>query len=99
MNRSGAEHMSQDKSKMEYLLVTDGVKARGLNPLSVAVQAHVTQHHDGAEQQGCRVRQVLPCDIRSSSMDLTGKFHTQHSMTMNIHLIQYKTRTRRGIKS
>lgn len=61
---------------IEYLFVANGVKACSLNPLSMAVQAHVTQHHNCTEQQGCRVGEILPCNIWCSSMDLTRQFNT-----------------------
>lgn len=58
--------------KLDYLFVSNGVKTRSLDFVGVAVQSYVSQQHDGAEQQGCRVRQVSSCDVWGRSMNLAG---------------------------
>lgn len=39
--------------------------------MSVTVQSHVAQHHDGAQQQGGGVGQIFACNIRGGSVYLS----------------------------
>lgn len=54
----------------KHLLVSDSVEAGGLDLSGVAVQSHVPQHHDGAEEEGGGVRQVHARDVGGRSMHL-----------------------------
>ena len=65
---------------LNYLLVSNGVKAGSFNILGVAMQAHVPQHHDRTEQQGGGVGHVFSCYIRGSSMNLTEEINHNQSL-------------------
>ena len=66
-----------------HLLISDGVKAGGLNLLAVLMKPHVAQHHDCAEQQCSRVGHVQACYVRSSTVDL-GKGKQNQSADISI---------------
>lgn len=55
---------------LSHLLVSDGVEAGRLDLVAVVMETHVTQHHDGAEQQGGGVRHVQAGDVRGGAMNL-----------------------------
>lgn len=52
------------------LFVFDGVEAGRLDLVAVSVEPHVTQHHDGAQQQSSGVRHVHPSNVRGSAVNL-----------------------------
>jgi len=51
------------------LALSQGIKCRLLDAISILVEAHVPQHHHGAEEKGSGVGKVLASDIRSGTMD------------------------------
>lgn len=60
-----------------HLLVSDGVETGRLDLVAVVVQTHVTQHHDGAEQQGSGIRQIHASNVGGGAMHL----HDKHTKT------------------
>lgn len=65
--------MKQRLHEAAHLLVSDCVKASSLNLLAVTVEAHVTQHHDGAQQQSRGVGHIFSRYIRSRSVNLMSR--------------------------
>lgn len=61
--------------KVDYLFVSNGVKAASFNLLGVAMKAHVPQHHDRTEQQSSGVGHIFSCYIWGSSMNLAGEIN------------------------
>jgi hypothetical protein len=53
----------------QSLALGQGVEDGLLDAVGVVVETHVPQHHDGAEQQGSGVGQVLAGDIRGRAVD------------------------------
>ncbi len=53
-----------------YLLLTENLKDGVFNLFGVVEEFHVSQHHDGGEEEGGGVGLVLTRDIGSGSVDL-----------------------------
>lgn len=53
----------------ESLALGEGVEDGGLDSAGVLGETHVSQHHDGAEEQGSGVSQSLASDIRGGTVD------------------------------
>jgi len=51
------------------LALSQGIKRRLRDAISILVEAHMPQHHHGAEEQGSGVGKVFASDIRSRTMD------------------------------
>ena len=63
-----------------YLALFDGLKTCFLNVVGYCVELHVSQHHNGTQQQGCWIGFVLSGNVWCSAMDLqvSMTFVTQH---------------------
>lgn len=68
--------------KVDYLFVSNDVKAGSFYLFGVAMQAHVPQHHDCTEQQGGGVGHVFSCYVWGRSMNLTGEINQKHSLCL-----------------
>lgn len=69
------------------LLVSDGVETGRLDPVAVVVETHVTQHHDGAEQQSGGVRHVHAGDVGGGAVDLRGRHTEPHSQILVFNVV------------
>lgn len=57
------------KITSEHLALSKGIEDSLLNSVCVLVEAHVAQHHDGAEQQGGGVGQGFSGNVRRGSVN------------------------------